>query len=167
LDNIDNDFLEKYWDYNKNIINPWKIDHSSRNIIYIYCQEKEYHGSYKILCNSFINGERCGYCYGRKVHPLDSLGKLLEEKDLLNLWSNKNNISSYEYSPMSNQNAYWKCSEGIHEDYPRKISVSNICDFRCPECQYSKGEEIISNYFISKGFIKIDQYDFMRLTDEN
>jgi len=159
IDNIGEDFLEKYWDYEKNTINPWEIYHGSDNkVIYIICQEKDYHGSYDIIPNSFIAGNRCGYCNvfasgGKKIHHLDSLGKVLEDKGLLNLWSNKNKKSPYEYSPHSSQYVYWKCPEGKHKDYPRKISNSNLRDFRCPNCQYSKGEnkicEILTQYNIS------------------
>jgi len=161
--------LELYWDYINNInINPWKILKSSyKSKVYIYCQEKDYHDSYPTFCNCFIRGDRCPYCSNRhgKVHKLDSLGTLHPE--VLKIWSDKNKKSSYEYAPFSMQQVYWKCPERKHEEYPRIISNSNKCNFRCPECQYSKGEEVISNYFISKGFIKIDQYDFMRLIDEN
>jgi hypothetical protein len=96
IDNLGENFLEKYWDYEKNInINPWKISHASGKYIYIKCQEKDYHGSYPIQCRNFINGNRC------------------------------------------------------------------------PECQCPKGEERISNYFMDKGFIKIDQKEFDQLINQN
>jgi len=151
IDNICEDFLEKYWDYEKNKLNPWEINYGSNNkIIYIKCQDKKYHESYDTIPNSFTSGSRCPYCdifASGKVHPLDSLGKLLEDKNLLHLWSNKNKNSSYEYPPWSSKEVYWKCPEGKHKDYPRKISNSNLRDFRCPECQYSKGEERLYEIF--------------------
>jgi len=168
IDNIGEDFLEKYWDYEKNTIDPWEIDKgSSSKIIYIKCQEKIYHGSYKTYCNSFINNSRCPYCINRngKVHPLDSLGALYPE--VLDIWSNKNKKSPYEYSPHSTQKVYWKCPEGKHKDYKRRILDSNRYSFRCPECNYSKGEEKISNDLIINNFIKISQEEFEQLFDEN
>ena len=171
IDNLGEDFLDKYWDYEKNNklgINPWLISYGSHKYIYIFCQDKDYHGSYNISCKEFtLQKQRCSYCSSNKIHPLDSLGKVLEDKGLLHLWSDKNKKSPYEYPPYANQEVYWKCPEGKHEDYPRKISGSNIANFRCPECDYSKGEEAISNYFINKGFIKIDQDDFNKLKNEN
>ena len=159
--------LELYWDYNKNTIDPWNISKCSGNDIHIYCQEKDYHGSYPTKCDIFSRGVRCPYCHNThgKVHPLDSLGTLYPE--VLELWSDKNDKSPYEYPPKSDQEVWWKCPEGIHEDYPRGIKNSNTYKFRCPECQYSKGEEAISNCFINKGFIKIDQDDFEQLVNED
>ena len=147
-------------------INPWEIPKGWNKKVWIKCQEKDYHGSYDVQCNNFINNSRCPYCNSKsgKVHKLDSLGTLYPE--VLNLWSSKNKKSPYEYTPQSHQYVYWKCKDGKHEDYPRKIQSSNSYNFRCPECQYSKGEEVISNYFISKGFIKISQKDFELLTQD-
>ena len=165
IDNLGEDFLEKYWDYEKNDVSPWDISYGSKKMVYLFCQEKSYHGSYPIRCNSFTNGARCSYCVSRKVHPLDSLGTLYTQ--VLDIWSDKNKKSPYEYSPGSNQEVYWKCPEGEHKDYKRKIIESKDANFRCPECQYSKGEEAISNYFMNKGFIKISQEDFDQLIDRD
>jgi len=143
LDYLGDDFLELYWDYNKNTVNPWEIPSQYNKKVYIICQEKDYHGSYYIDCYHFVNNKRCSYCHGLKVHPLDSLGKLLEDNNQLNLWSNKNKKSPYEYLPFSRKEVYWKCPEGKHEDYPRSISNSNNADFRCPECIQEKNESML------------------------
>ena len=167
INNICEDFLEKYWDYEKNTVNPWEISYGShKNKIYIICQEKYYHKSYDTRPYEFIQGNRCPYCSSRsgKVHLLDSLGTLYPKS--LEVWSDKNKKSPFEYSPKSMQQVYWKCPEGKHKDYPRIISTSNQLDFRCPECSYSKGEEAISNYFINKGFIKISQQEFNKLINK-
>jgi len=167
LDNLGEDFLEKYWDWDKNNdldINPWIISKSTdKPRVYIKCQNinKPYHGSYDVMPSVFTRGHRCPYCNSRKkVHPLDSLGKLLEDKGLLHLWSNKNKKSSYLYAPWGSQQVYWECPDGLHEDYFRSICNSNDANFRCPECKCSKGEEVISNYFINKGLIKITDEDY-------
>jgi hypothetical protein len=159
IDNLGDDFLEKYWDYDKNNnIDPWEIDKCSGKQVYIICQEKDYHGSYPIKCNSFINKQRCSYCSGRKIHLLDSLGTLYPQ--VLDIWSNKNKKNSYEYAPFSIAKVYWKCPNEKHKDYPRKISSSNVLNFRCPECQYSKGEEVISQYCINNNIFYIPQKTF-------
>ena len=168
IDTYGENALELYWDYKKNNIDPWKTAKASpKQKIYIICQEKDYHGSYKLSTAEFINGQRCSFCQPKsgKVHPLDSLGMLYPQ--VLNIWSDRNKKSPYKYTPYANQEVYWKCPEGKHKDYPRKISNSNICCFRCPECQYSKGEEKISDDLINKGFIKISQKEFNQSTDEN
>ena len=145
IDNLCEDFLEKYWDYEKNKISPWKIPKAYDKKVWIKCQEKDYHESYDIIPNNFINNCRCPYCNKNsgKIHPLDSLRKLLEDKELLHLWSNKNKKSPYKYSPHSGQDVYWKCPDGKHKDYRRKVSVSNICDFRCPECVRERMESFL------------------------
>ena len=171
IDNIGEDFLEKYWDYGKNTISPWKVSYSSHKRVLIKCQEKEYHESYKLSCNEFTSGNRCPYCNsfasGGKVHPLDSLGKLLEDRGLLHLWSDKNDKSAYEYSPFSTRQVWWKCPDKKHEDYYRKINNSNTCNFRCPECQYSRGEEKINEYLIKNNIKYIPQKTFNGLLGLN
>lgn len=168
IDNLGKDFLEKYWDWEKNTVDPWEISYGyTVNKVWIKCQEKDYHESYDISCSHFVNGKRCSYCGNKKVHPLDSVGKLLEDNGLLHLWSDKNKKSPYEYSYGSGQSVYWKCPEGLHTDYKRDIHCSTARNFRCPECQYSKGEERISKYLINKGFMKISQEDFEQLVDKD
>lgn len=73
---------------------------------------------------------------------LDSLGILYPKS--LEVWSDKNKKSPFEYAPFSVEKVYWKCHNSQHEDYLRSISTSNVLNFRCPECQYSKGENAIS-----------------------
>jgi hypothetical protein len=158
IDNLDEDFLVKYWDYEKNTVDPWEISYGSdKTIIYIKCQIKNYHGSYKTFPSNFtIQNNRCSYCANRKIHPLDSLGTLYPE--VLNIWSDKNKTSPYEYAPMSNKDVYWKCFEGIHKDYKRNISNSNIYNFRCPQCNQSKGEKQIEEWLIKNNI----KYDFQK-----
>lgn len=148
--------LSKYWDYEKNIINPWNISKFWDEKIWIKCQEKDYHDSYNSRCADFATGHRCPYCYGKQTHPLDSLGALYPES--LKVWSDKNGKSPYEYSPRSMQEVYWKCPDNTHKDYLRTIDRSNILNFRCPECQYSKGEKAIEQYFMVMGFKKDEDY---------
>ena len=165
IDNIGENFLDKYWDLEKNIVSPWEIPLHYNKKVYIKCQVKDYHDSYDVSCNHFINGVRCSYCANRKIDPLDSLGSLYPKS--LEIWSDKNKKSPYEYGINCREEVYWKCLDGKHEDYPRSVYNSKRCDFRCPECQYSKGEESIGNYLKNKCFIKIDQYDFIRLIDKD
>ena len=43
IQNTDPNFLEKYWDYEKNIVNPYKISRCTHTKIWIKCQNKNYH----------------------------------------------------------------------------------------------------------------------------
>lgn len=146
INNLGADFLKKYWDYNKNKnIDPWEISSQTHCQIWIKCQKKDYHESYKTRCFQFVNGSRCPYCCNLKIHKLDSLGTLYPE--VFKYWSEKNKKSPYEYSPYSNKEVWWKCPNKKHQDFIRTINSSNRYNFRCPECDYSKGEERIENYF--------------------
>jgi hypothetical protein len=129
----------------KNTINPWSISFSCHKKVWIKCQEKDYHESYLVKCDNFIKGRGCPYCANiqGKIHPLDSLGRLLEEKGLLNIWSNKNKKSPFEYAPHSGLHVWWKCIDGKHKDYYRQIKLSNSRDFRCPECVQERDESFL------------------------
>jgi hypothetical protein len=133
--------LELYWDYDKNTINPWSISKGSTQKIWIKCQEKYYHGSYKISPNHFIQNKRCLCCSGKAVHLLDSLGTLYPQA--LDRWSEKNDKLPYEYAPFSMKKVWWKCECGKHEDYERSIASTNKYDFRCPECIKERDESFL------------------------
>jgi hypothetical protein len=65
IDNLSGDFLEKYWDYDKNKdINPWKIARCfSGKKVWIKCQEVLYHDSYLVSCGDFTHkNSRCSIC---------------------------------------------------------------------------------------------------------
>lgn len=162
IDNICIDFLDKYWDYYRNIgIDPWEISKGSNTYkVWIKCQEKDYHESYDIFPNNFINDNRCPFCNSNsgKVHYLDSLGSLKTES--LNVWSKGNNKTPYDYAPMSKTEAYWKCPDNKHKEFCRTIGNSNVRDFKCPECSFSKGEHEISNYFSNNSIFYIPQKTF-------
>ena len=155
-------FLNLYWS-DKNIMNPWKIAHRSLQKVWIKCQEKDYHEDYEISCANFCKGERCPYCSGRKVHKLDSLGTLYPKS--LNIWSDKNVKSPYEYASKSNQKVWWKCPDGKHKDYLREITNSIICGFRCPRCIIWKGEKRIEDWLMSNGYIKITKIEYFKLNN--
>lgn len=142
IDCFGENFLEKYWS-SKNTINPWLVAHNSAQKVWIKCQNKDYHEDYLIGISHFFGGQRCPYCthHNGKVHPLDSLGALYPE--VKNIWSSKNTESPYEYAPMSNQFVWWKCPEGNHEDYRRKICNAQLYEFRCPLCTIEQNESIL------------------------
>ena len=157
INSLERDFLDNYFDWSKNNklgINPWNITYGSDTRIWIKCQEKDYHGSYDIKCNNFVNGSRCPYCNGKKVHPLDSLGTLYPK--VLKIWLDKNEKSSYDYMPKSNKKVWWKCPDGKHEDYFRSISGSVKYNFRCPECT----NEMNSSFLQQKVVFYLESLNF-------
>lgn len=122
IDNTDPNFLEKYWDYEKNLIDPFKISYSSnRNKVWIKCQNSElnklnmikksaYHSSYEIKCNKFSQSQRCPLCNtfaSKKVHPLDSFGYYHFDKVMS--WHPDNDISPFRVSRNSNKKYKFIC----------------------------------------------------------
>ena len=148
IDNICEDFLDKYWDYNKNTLNPWDVSRYSTKKIWIKCQEREYHGSYEIICSNFTCGNsRCSYCSSKKIHPKDSLGQYIIDRYgqcfLNKIWSDKNKKTPFEYGLYSRKEVWWKCFNNKHSDFKKRISESTTHDFRCPECSKEKNESIL------------------------
>lgn len=156
IDNTDSDFLDKYW-AKSNIINPYEILPQSNKKITIQCQNKDYH-QYQITAAGFTNGDRCPYCrktWTKAVHPNDSLGALFPQ--ILNIWSDKNEKSPYEYRPYSKQYVWIKCHNGIHEDKYKKVSDITAKDaFECSECYAiqngSKLQRKVTRYVESLGY---------------
>ena len=141
--------LYDIWDIDKNgDLDPWSISKRTNTRIWIKCQKKDYHGSYSILTSNFTEGSRCPYCYGRKVHPKDSLGQYVidnyGEEFLWKIWdSDKNDKSPFEFTPYSNKKVWFKCPDRIHESFKRLCAVSTTQEYRCPKCSKDRKESYI------------------------
>lgn len=70
-EHISSDFLDLYWDYDKNNeigINPFQITTKTIRKVWIKCQKDNGHGSYLVSTVNFTsNNSRCPFCSGRKV----------------------------------------------------------------------------------------------------
>jgi hypothetical protein len=67
IDTYGEDFLDKYWDNNKNKTSPWEISHGTNQIkMWLKCQENNEHSSYRISPSDFIRGRRCPTCNDSK-----------------------------------------------------------------------------------------------------
>lgn len=130
--------LEKYWDFEKNTLNPYHISKGTNKKIWIKCQEKDYHGSYEISCPDFIRGYRCGYCASKKVHPKDSFGQWLKDSNLIYLWSSKNTIDPFTISKSNSKKVWMLCSNiDYHNDSGGyEISCANFVNGK--RCSYCK-----------------------------
>lgn len=164
IDNVDKDFLTKYWS-DKNTLNPWQLTPHSTNKIYIYCQEKDYHndeGGYPILPLNFYKGARCPYCVNRngKVHPKDSFGTLYPSK--AKHWSKNNDISPFEVAPKSGDKCKFICQE-CGKEFERSLNHLNRSNYGvyCQDCNNSELEEttkqVLQKY--NKLFIPQMKYD--------
>lgn len=132
--------LDKYWDFEKNILNPWLIDKAARKDIYIKCQEKSYHGSYKTNCVSFTSkGCRCSYCNDTKtVHRMDSVGYLYPE--IQKYWDG--DIEElYFISPHSNFKYNFICEK--HGKFKRTMADAIECNHICPDCSKEQLESML------------------------
>ena len=154
IDTYGNDAIEKYWS-SKNTLDPFKLSpKSSIKKVWILCQEKDYHnenGGYLVTLNNFYKGNRCSYCYNRKVHKLDSFGALYPEK--VKYWSSNNDKSPYEVSPMTHKKYKFIC-EKCGKEFERRLSALNRNNIGviCRECSASQLEqcakEILDKYNI-------------------
>ena len=135
--------LEKYWSY-ENEVSPWMIASSSNVKVRINCQNDLRHKDYFVTCSNFKNGCRCVKCRGQNplyLQKEDSLGANFELS--VSLWSDKNTKTPYDFRSKSNEMAWWKCGNGKHEDYKRKIGKSNEANFRCPRCARERKESYL------------------------
>ena len=94
--------LNKYWDWEKNTVNPYCVTPQSNKKVYIKCDKTDYHNSYKTTLYHFYKGDRCPYCSTRhgKVHPKDSFGQWLintyGEDAIKKYWSPKNKLDPFK-----------------------------------------------------------------------
>lgn len=156
IDKYGEDVLDKYWDYEKNIVSPWEISHASKDEIWIKCLNVSYHESYSILPILFLKGIGCPYCNGKRVHPNDSFAHYYIQRygeDFLDLyWDGKKNIvDPWNISPQSNVYIYLQCE--IHGTYkvfaPNFYKHGSLCNACSRERDKSKLQEKVENYISS------------------
>lgn len=138
IEQILKESLNKYWDFEKNTVNPYHISKNYNGKIWIKCIKISYHDSYETICTNFVKGQRCPYCVGRKVHSKDSFAQYHidhTDKDFIKkYWSNKNSIDPFSISPNSAKKVWIKCQEKeYHRDYLVKCDNFTRGN-RCPYC---------------------------------
>lgn len=143
IDNYSEDEFEKYWDFDKNIENPFFIAKNSHKKIFIKCQKQLYHESYEVNPAHFTRGTRCPYCIGKKVNYYDSLG--YKYPLVLDIWSDKNEFSPFDYTPNSNKEVWWKCNNKRHADFKRRIAAMVENNFHCPQCSNETKNSVLYN----------------------
>jgi transcription elongation factor Elf1 len=142
IDNVDIDFLDKYWDYDKNAMNPMDLPKKSNKPIYIKCQDRKYHGSYKVMPYDFVDKHiRCPFCHMRQIHPLDSLGTHYPQS--LTFWSEKNNDTPFDIAPKSNRKRLFKCENNKHQDYFSYVYRAVDRNFECPKCHQEQDKSYL------------------------
>lgn len=148
--------LEDIWDFDKNTVNPYHIyKNYNKSKVWIKCQNKEvnklnnmrikdYHGSYQVTPNKFVNGQRCQLCcciHGL-VHPLDSFGYYNFDKVMS--WHPDNDISPFRVTKTTKDKYGFICETCSHR-FMSSAGDVNMGTW-CPECSASKGERRIKIY---------------------
>lgn len=153
IDRYTENGFKKIWNKEKNTVNPFKIAPSTRKYkVWLNCIDVDYHPPTLAYPNDVKNHTGyCHYCAKELVCKEDSLGYLYPET--LDVWSDKNKKTPYEYFPNSNQKTWWKCKSSKHEDFLRRIADANIGTFGCPECSNekttSKLQDKVSEYILN------------------
>ena len=62
----------------------------------------------------------------------NSLG--YKHPEVIDLWSEKNEATPFDYTLHSNSRVWFKCQDGIHEDYERKIDDATNLNYICGKC---------------------------------
>ena len=133
------EFIEENYNVNindiwseKNELPPNKISYGSSKRIWLKCLNDDTHPDYDLMALNAKNSIGCPYCAGKRVCYTNSLGYKYPE--LIPLWSDKNEKSIFEFTSGTNQTAYFKCENGIHEDYSKQISNQIHDVYMCPQC---------------------------------
>ena len=131
VDNYGIDYLGKIWS-DKNEKDPFEISKGSNTVIWLKCLEDDSHPDYDVTCENAVKTHRCPYCSGRRVCYTNSFGYLYPE--MAQYWSEKNTITPFECRPGTNQRFYFKCENGLHEDYCKQLSNQIHDVYLCPIC---------------------------------
>ncbi len=133
--------LELYWDYEKNTVDPWSVEGSSKvNGVWLKCTDTDYHGSYYIPRDHAINGGGCPYCAHIRIHPKDSFGQYMIDtygKDTFDrIWdSEKNDINPFTIAPSTRTSMVWlKCLE--FDYHPSSLVYPNDVKNNASYCCY-------------------------------
>lgn len=143
--------IEKYWDFDKNTVNPYHIcKNVTKEKVWIKCNKITYHESFEITLANFIKGSKkstlgCPYCHGKKTHPKDSFAQYhiynTDSEFLNKYWSDKNTIDPWSISPYSGKKVWIKCQDkDYHNDNGGyEIVCSSFTDGkRCSYCHKRK-----------------------------
>lgn len=156
------------------VISKYSNDKSEIVMQHVKCGNQ-----YSAKPNSFLNGyHRCSKCIkspiksytlvnNRTSPPFEkSLGFTFP--DLVEEWSKKNSLNSYQVYSQSCKKAWWECKKCEHE-WETRISTRTSKQQKsgCPVCSESKGEKQISN-FLSLNKIRYErEYTFEDLKGTN
>lgn len=152
IDRFGEDWIEKCW-CNDNEVDPFKIPiYKNKLRIHLKCKQIEYHDFYTTPA-TFDNHEAfCPYCgvngIHQRTHKKDSFGA--KHPEVFIIWSDKNDRTPYDYSVFAHKKVWFKCKDGMHDDYQRVVADYSEGHINCPKCvasnRMSSYEQTVLNY---------------------
>lgn len=143
------------WDYDKNDLNPSEVSRTSSRFFWFLC-ENGFHESEKKNLSNFTMRKMEGFM---SCVMCNSLGHVYPQS--LDIWSDKNEKTPFDYSRSNGYRAWWRCPEGIHKDYNRKINIAEHCEFRCPKCVEERDESFLQEKvrkYLSERFTVLNEH---------
>jgi len=124
VDNNRQDILNR-WD-KRNKYKPEELTPNSKKMVLFLCALGIHESELKNIGVITSNNLSCD------CKQCNTLGCKFPES--IYIWSDKNELTPFDYSYGTTQYVYWKCENGIHEDYRRNINNASYANFHCPEC---------------------------------
>ena len=121
------------WDDKLNGGTPDEVKYHQKSKYYFKCECGLHESSLYDLSHIYEENPlrfKCRKCnsFGQKVS--DKFGKEFLDK----IWSDKNEISSFDITYSYNKLLWFNCENGVHKPYQRRGDASYRQDCRCPEC---------------------------------
>ena len=133
------EIVEKYWDYENNIITPKEITYGSGKKVWWKCDKCKQ--SYQMSPYSKINGKRgCPICRGLKI--IEGFNDLTTtHPEVVKFWDyDKNIILPTQVTSGTNKKYWWVCDKG-HSFQQSPNSKLNSSLGGCPYCTNTKALE--------------------------
>lgn len=171
IDNLAKNFLEKYWDYNKNKLDPWSISYGCHDNIWLICQDCG--TSIETIPHRFgRQGLSCGKCSDGLSYPnklmysiLDSLGVIFETEKHFKWckfnYKNKVRTGRYDFYFVKNNKKYL-----IEMDGGWHYKDNNMSGMSKEDAKYIDNEKDILAKYHNLVVIRIDcypsEFDYIR-----
>lgn len=147
--------LNEYWDWDKNTLNPYCITIKSGRKVILKCNKVNYHDTYSITPAHFVvDGCRCPQCFNKhgKVHELDSFGSKFTY--LAKYWSKNNRLSAFKVTEYTHFKYKFNCEE-CGKEFERSISSIRKTPLSCTclNCSSSIGEKAINRFLTEQNIL--------------
>lgn len=161
----------KLWS-DKNSKTPYEYTRQSNKKVWFKC-ENGLHEDYEQTVNNKSHGKMCVDCGVERSresslkpkHSNNTIGS--RKPQLIPYWSDKNEKTIYEHNYGTDQYLWWKCENGKHDDYLQKSSNKVFKGYRCPKCNYSRGEKTVGDILSHNGIEYFTEHMFSNLRSVN